>query len=759
MADLPFFQGALDKKKATANVKINKIPAICLQPNAELLKYKHMDYVFHIPEEYEKINDNDLTFYKSNKKRTSTISKISVQFIQDIPLDIMQSFQGKEKLEIYCEEFVNKLITGTGVKRAWIMSSASYCKRYNMNMDPASWEGWEIHLRNERRDIIVILLRRKYIPPLFNQFVDIFIFIEGPELTNAAKAKLPKDAKHFESTKQTLSIIRDVADSFYAAFIPPTIYEVIIRHRADALLYDQESLLFFQYRLGKICIKSSAIVYGIGFVQEILNILKAYDKTISALIVMLRTKYADEYETSKDTEMDLYVSRTPLEVIDKLKRKCITVGKQEIEIRNWSFKIAKYFSFCIDGGLLGNNLTFDIFLKMCKSVSKSQDTEMLNKIIDFLLFLCPEKSGFEEFMVQTKIQKMLSKEKFIYNQNIMMILIESKYIEQISSVNEKAGLFTKFLVFLMENADSPFIKLSACIQVIISQSEKKANANSAVVDNMNEIKNITRPLLTLYNGDNIQLAIFSCVALTNLCTKAKDVKTYVMNEGCGKICLDNLNGKSEELLLHTLQLIQLLLTVTQNVNAFVNLGIVDEILRLLNESGIIGVFFSDKILIMICYISRLIVESNSDTKKKFLNKLDIFYRLFTVQRQNYIPDQNLHLEIFNFCLKLITGDNAAKTEFANQFTDTIINQIKSGKITINALKSRALTLLIVVVRDVDNIAMKLKGDNDFEEIISEWMQDFKDKCTELMSLIKSKTEEEKKENHQDNGAKKKGKKK
>lgn len=37
-------------------------------------------------------------------------------------------------------------------------------------MDKASWLGWEAHYRTSERDIHVILLRRKYIPPMIDSF-------------------------------------------------------------------------------------------------------------------------------------------------------------------------------------------------------------------------------------------------------------------------------------------------------------------------------------------------------------------------------------------------------------------------------------------------------------------------------------------------------------------------------------------------------------------------------------------------------------
>ena len=56
-----------------------------------------------------------------------------------------------------------------------VLRSEQYHKRMNLMGDLASWACWTVHLRTPQLDIGVIATRRKYIPPVGDQYQDIFI--------------------------------------------------------------------------------------------------------------------------------------------------------------------------------------------------------------------------------------------------------------------------------------------------------------------------------------------------------------------------------------------------------------------------------------------------------------------------------------------------------------------------------------------------------------------------------------------------------
>jgi len=247
----------------------------------------------------------------------------------------------------------------------------------------------------------------------------------------------------------------------------------------------------------------------------------------------------------------------------------------------------------------------------------------------------------------------------------------------------------------------------------------------------------------------------------------KDVKIFIMGEGAGQIALNNLNSKCEELLFNSLLLMQYLCTVTQNISQFVQIGIVDELIKFLKGSGIVGVFFSDTILRIACQICRMIIETMEESKPAFLANLDVFYNILTTERAGYRQTEHLKLDIFNFCLKLISGDSTGKRKFGEKFADVILagvddDEKNEKKFTISDLKSRALSLLIILFKDVDGIASKVKLPPNFLPSLEGWTADFKDKGEMLSGLIEAKMSElagKKDEKGSNDKDKKKGKKK
>jgi hypothetical protein len=55
-------------------------------------------------------------------------------------------------------------------------------KRNNITGDKASWNGWYTHARTTTQEFVVLVLRRRFIPPLMDSAVDITVHAHGPVL-------------------------------------------------------------------------------------------------------------------------------------------------------------------------------------------------------------------------------------------------------------------------------------------------------------------------------------------------------------------------------------------------------------------------------------------------------------------------------------------------------------------------------------------------------------------------------------------------
>ena len=103
--------------------------------------------------------------------------KIFLQISDTMPLDVIPQLRDREDLKYYAQIFADSIMGETDY---WIISSKIYYKRNNYTMDEAQWSGWEINLRERKRETLILILRRKYIPPILDVFQDFAIVMRGP---------------------------------------------------------------------------------------------------------------------------------------------------------------------------------------------------------------------------------------------------------------------------------------------------------------------------------------------------------------------------------------------------------------------------------------------------------------------------------------------------------------------------------------------------------------------------------------------------
>ena len=138
--------------------------------------------------------------------------------------------------------------------------------------DLASWACWTVHLRTPQLDIGVIATRRKYIPPVGDQYQDIFIvqtddveggspelFMQGLERQARATPCTRTDApsQHSPPSAPPPLALPPLAppspprspwqaDTLSPLVRVPFYDDTITRIKADALLYDEDSFSWFQ---------------------------------------------------------------------------------------------------------------------------------------------------------------------------------------------------------------------------------------------------------------------------------------------------------------------------------------------------------------------------------------------------------------------------------------------------------------------------------------------------------------------------------
>ena len=131
---------------------------------------------------------------------------IFLQISDNIPLNFLPIMGEKSDLEQYAHYFVRKFMK----EKYFIIDSDIYFKKHNLTGDIASWSGWQIIVRDQQRDYVFIHLRRSYIPPIMDSFVDIAVIFIGPK-NPIQMTEVPQ----FPTSQDTIRLAQQICDSVH----------------------------------------------------------------------------------------------------------------------------------------------------------------------------------------------------------------------------------------------------------------------------------------------------------------------------------------------------------------------------------------------------------------------------------------------------------------------------------------------------------------------------------------------------------------
>ena len=186
-----------------------------------------------------------------------------------------------------------------GVKYA-ILHNSIYNKKFNFFHDNALWEGWRIECRifdikeiNEeiekkgknlkkkeliqnKKNMIFIYLRRKYIPILYETYVDMVAILSEPF----------DESKEIEISSESINLIETLVDTIFAndslnheCKMSDKINS-LLEARLDSLQLDVDSIDYYFHTLG---IGGNMYRFGLEYVYKLILVLDEY----------VRDKYVD----------------------------------------------------------------------------------------------------------------------------------------------------------------------------------------------------------------------------------------------------------------------------------------------------------------------------------------------------------------------------------------------------------------------------------------------------------------------------------
>lgn len=131
-----------------------------------------------------------------------------------------------------------------GKKEAAIFRTASYLRRMNLANDLACWTAWEVGLQTDSQQVVVMLLRRQYMPPLLDSAQDIALTLRRSTPRTAAE----------ESGYEVLAEARLIADSVAPVMsnctVNQTIYRDLIKVKLDTLHVSVDAMKWIKNMTG-----------------------------------------------------------------------------------------------------------------------------------------------------------------------------------------------------------------------------------------------------------------------------------------------------------------------------------------------------------------------------------------------------------------------------------------------------------------------------------------------------------------------------
>mmetsp|Transcript_14764 Transcript_14764/g.44331 ORF Transcript_14764/g.44331 Transcript_14764/m.44331 type:complete len:1041 (-) Transcript_14764:96-3218(-) len=182
-----------------------------------------------------------------------------------------------------------------------VISNSGYQKKMNLANDLAQWTGWMTHMRSSTHVIIVIFLRRRYIPPALESLQDMCVTLECP-LRELKRVKDPV-------SEQELLVEAMVAADSASPVVEnctqvQTIYRDFVQSRLDALYYDEDTMSWLRRMLD---LKPKPRHEARQFMKSILRILQE-ENALSSPDLIADPEIGD----------DVKFFREPMDVVQEL---------------------------------------------------------------------------------------------------------------------------------------------------------------------------------------------------------------------------------------------------------------------------------------------------------------------------------------------------------------------------------------------------------------------------------------------------------
>ncbi|KAL3912414.1 MAG: hypothetical protein SGPRY_008345 [Prymnesium sp.] len=485
-------------------------------------------------------------------------------------------------------------LEGGAAEEMIILRSEQYHKRMNLMGDLACYGCWAVHLRTASLDIGVVACRRKFFPPIGDQYQ-----LQSPDPSLHISCGLGKEdlfvvmSDSADSNDDPLTFITALerqADTISPVVRVPFYDDTIARVKADALL--PPGIPLYRQLLMPILLRATETMPFLSFDEDsfswfhsegIMSVnvdaARAFYKSIAHLLV--REEMPDLPFNIDEVEPDTVLIEDPFRIIGTLWEDAPGLKEDSANEawRNWRRRVARYLYWAIDGGLHPGEITLDLLIKCEKRPATKQLTkDILQRLFDFFVHYELESSALGD-----KISDPEFVEAFSMNMRPLLVLLERGFIQR-TLEDEQPPKYIPFLAMMLKRnvkETGNELLVVVCTQIaLMSQIE------------MNREKllhaEVLNPLIELLNSEDD--------ALINLSSGNMAAKSTIVNEGGVRLLVPHLLNKTEELTRAFCVLLKNCLTAPELRERVVNDGAVPVLIKLIKKSAIQDAHRSDSVV-------------------------------------------------------------------------------------------------------------------------------------------------------------------
>lgn len=429
----------------------------------------------------------------------------------------------------------------------WMITNEPYLKGNNLAQDISAWQGWWVKLRTPTLYIIVILLRRKFIPPLMEASQDIMII-----------GKASTDPEE---------IIRMIVDSLHSNQMLVKPYKDVIDSKASALLMSEETAGYLQsmnYRPDEAIEKWAFLfLYSLAYNIKMHGSGDSQSDMLGVLEILNKNKYIIASKPGIDSQtFEAFVS-SPMNSVNKLmglysvpeeENKEGGAEPKELERSTWYSKVARYLGYCLDGGLMYSQFVLaDVTKAVVSGALTTAAQDEIRKALDFMLHIRQDKKLCLDTSLGSRIVEITKPQVdssilYVYNEKVMVAYMEQEFIMRELDLENQLDSYYSFLDQLLTSGSTE-LKAAACRDIIrISIARKEESP----------FKGCINSLLLLFSRNDYKLATLAAFALVNLSRSGKDIKELIFNER--EMLFKRLRCKEHMLLTQTIKIFNNLVT-------------------------------------------------------------------------------------------------------------------------------------------------------------------------------------------------------